>query len=446
MERLIVIGGVAAGLSAASAAKKLKKDSMDVTVFEKTGYVSYGACSEPYYISGIVPNPDDLIEVTPEDLEKKRKMHVFRRHEVVKVEYDKGMLDVLDIDRGVVSTHPFDYLVITTGAIAKRLGVKGEGMNGICTLRTVEDATKIKASASSAEQVAICGGGYIGLEMAEAFRHMGKEVTVLKKTAQMLMNFDPKMSSIVEEEVRSKGVKIITGVDILSFEGDNRVQQVITSEGAIPAQTVLISKGAVPNTSLALSFGVKTGKTGAIEVDLHQKTNLDRVYAAGDCAEAHHLILDGPAYIPLGTTANKTGRVAGENIGGLDTGFWGIVGTGVSKIFDLEVARTGLSLDEAQKNGLDAYATTITHGSRSGHYPGGSPLYVHLVTQSGTRKLLGAQIVGREGAALRINTLAAALHAGMSVDDLYHLDMGYAPPFAPVWDAVLIAANKARKG
>ncbi len=446
MERLVVTGGVAAGLSAASAAKRLKKNDIEVEVFEKSGYISYGACSEPYFVSGMLTTPDDLIEITPEEFERKRSIRIYRQHEVVDIDYERGFVDVLDIGKGKTSRHDFDYLMIATGAKGKGLGVPGEELDGVNTLRTVEDAIRIQQSALSGNDVVICGGGYIGLEMAEAFVELGKNVTILKKTSQMLLNFDPEMSKIVEEEVRSKGVVIETGVDVLSFEGDTRVNKVITNKGEFKADTVLIAKGAKPNVDLAKKIGVELGETGAIAVDKHQRTNLERVYSGGDCAEAYHMVLGKPAYIPLGTTANKAGRVAGENIGGLNTEFKGVVGTAVSKIFDLEVARTGLSLKEAKNAGFDAYATNIRHRSRSKHYVGGWPITVQFITEAGSKRLLGAQMIGKEGAALRINVLAAALYSSMTVEDVYRLDLGYAPPFAPAWDPILIAANRARKG
>ena len=445
MEKLVVIGGVAAGLSAASAAKRLKKENMNPVVFEKSGYISYGACSEPYFVSGLVPQPEDLIEITPEEFEQKRSIPIHRMHEVVEVDYKNGYVTVDDLINLRSFKESFDYLMIATGATGKTLGIPGEKLNGVHTLRTVEDAIAIRNSARDAENVVICGGGYIGLEMAEAFVTMGKHVTILKKTPQMLLNFDPEMSALVEEEVRSKGVTIVTGVDILSFEGFGKVEKVVTNKGEVKAETVLIAKGAVPNVGLAKQIGVEIGVTGSIAVNKRQETNLDRVYSGGDCTEAYHIVRGKPAYIPLGTTANKAGRVAGENIGGLNTEFPGIVGTAVSKIFDLEVARTGLSLKEAIGDGFDAYATTIRHRSRSKHYPGGYPITVHLITERNTRKLLGTQMIGREGVAHRIDVMAAALHGGMTAEDVYHLDLGYAPPFAPAWDPILIAANKARK-
>ena len=446
MQRLVVVGGVAAGLSAASAAKRLKKEEMSAVVFERSGYISYGACSEPYFVSGLVPQPEDLIEITPEEFEQKRSIPIHRMHEVVDIDYKNGYVTVDDLVDNRSFKEPFDYLMIATGALGKGLGIDGEQMMGIHTLRTVEDAIAVRDSAREAEDVVICGGGYIGLEMAEAFVTMGRGVAILKKTSQMLLNFDPEMSDLVEEEVRSKGVTISAGVDILSFDGSERVEKVITNKGEVKAETVLIAKGAVPNVSLAKEIGVEIGATGAIAVNKRQETNLDRVYAGGDCAEAYHIVSEKPAYIPLGTTANKAGRVAGENMGGLKTEFPGIVGTAVSKIFDLEVARTGLSLKEAGRDGFDAYATTIRHRSRSKHYPGGYAITVHLITERGTGRLLGAQMIGREGVAHRIDVMAAALHAGMTAEDVYHLDLGYAPPFAPAWDPILIAANKARKG
>jgi NADPH-dependent 2,4-dienoyl-CoA reductase/sulfur reductase-like enzyme len=445
VQRLVVVGGVAAGLSAASAAKRLKKENMSAVVFERSGYISYGACSEPYFVSGLVPQPEDLIEITPEEFEQKRSIPIHRMHEVVDIDYKHGYVTVDDLVDHKSFKEPFDYLMIATGALGKSLGIDGEQMMGTHTLRTVEDAIAVRDSAREAEDVVICGGGYIGLEMAEAFVTMGRRVAILKKTSQMLLNFDPEMSALVEEEVRSKGVKIDIGVDILSFGGSERVENVVTNKGEVKAETVLIAKGALPNVSLAKQIGVEIGATGAIAVNKRQETNLDRVYAGGDCAEAYHIVSGKSTYIPLGTTANKAGRVAGENMGGLKTEFPGIVGTAVSKIFDLEVARTGLSLKEADRDGFDAYATTIRHRSRSKHYPGGYSITVHLIVERCTGRLLGAQMIGREGVAHRIDVVAAALHAGMTVEDAYHLDLGYAPPFAPVWDPILIAANKARK-
>jgi NADPH-dependent 2,4-dienoyl-CoA reductase/sulfur reductase-like enzyme len=445
METLVVVGGVAAGLSAASAAKRLKKKALRTIVFEKSGYISYGACSEPYFVAGLVPEPEGLIEITPEEFARKREIPTHRLHEVVEVDYERGQVTVHDLASDRRFNEHFDYLMLATGSLARGLGVPGEHLTGVHTLRTVEDAVTIRNSARAATDVVICGGGYIGLEMAEAFVAMGKHVTVLKKTPHMLLNFDPEISALVEEEVRAKGVDVRTGVDVIACEGRGRVEKVLTSEGAFKAETVLVAKGAVPNTALAQQMGVNVGRTGAIAVTKRQQTNLERVYAGGDCAEAHHLVSDKPAYIPLGTTANKAGRVAGENIGGLRTEFPGIVGTAVAKIFDLEVARTGLSFEEATANGLATRATTIQQRSRSRHYPGGSPITVHLLTEQDTHRLLGAQMIGKEGVAQRIDVFAAALHAGMTAEDLYHLDLAYAPPYAPVWDPILVAANTARK-
>jgi NADPH-dependent 2,4-dienoyl-CoA reductase/sulfur reductase-like enzyme len=445
VETLVVVGGVAAGLSAASAAKRLKKQELRTLVFEKSGYISYGACSEPYFVAGLVAEPEGLIEITPEEFARKREIPTYRLHEVVKVDYEGGLVTVHDLADGRRFEEHFDYLMLATGAVARRLGVPGEDLPGVYGLRTVEDAIALRASAGLAEDVVICGGGYIGLEMAEAFVALGKRVTILKKTPQMLLNFDPEMSALVEEEVHANGVDVRTDIDVLALEGRGRVEKVVTNKGDVKAETVLIAKGAAPNTALAEQMGVTLGSTGAIAVDHHQRTNLERVYAGGDCAEAPHIVTGKPAYIPLGTTANKAGRVAGENIGGLATEFPGIVGTAVSKIFDLQVARTGLSLSEALANGFAARGSTITHLSRSKHYPGGSPITVRLITEAETHKLLGAQMIGKEGVAHRIDVLATALHAGMTADDVYHLDLAYAPPFAPVWDPILIAANTARK-
>jgi NADPH-dependent 2,4-dienoyl-CoA reductase/sulfur reductase-like enzyme len=292
----------------------------------------------------------------------------------------------------------------------------------------------------------IVGGGYIGMEMCESLRKRGLEVTVIEKMDRVLGTMDTEITSIVEEELLAEGVKLYKETSVEGFKGSKgKVQRVITDKGEFEADLVLLAIGARPNSELAKKAGIALGVAGAIQVDEYMGTNVPYVFAAGDCAEARHLVTGTKAYIALGTTANKQGRLAGENAAGLNKQFDGIVGTAVTKIFDLEVARTGLSSVDAQKEGLTFIASSIKGWSRSKAYPAGKRMTVLYTVEEGTGRLLGAQMVGQEGVAHRIDTLAACLYGRMTIDDVASLDLGYAPPFATVWDPILVAANVALK-
>ena len=295
-------------------------------------------------------------------------------------------------------------------------------------------------------KAAIVGGGYIGMEMCESLRKRGLDVTVFEKMDRVLGNMDTSITAIVEEKIAAEGVKLMKGVSVEGFEGkNNAVTTILTDKGPFETDMVLLVIGARPNTKLAADAGIELGAAGAIKVDEYLQTNIPGIYAAGDCAEAAQLVTGKKVYIPLGTTANKQGRIAGENAAGMNNSFEGIVGTAVTKIFDLEVARTGLSPLEAQREGLDHIVSTIKGRSRSSAYPAGKPITVTYVVEQTSGRLLGAQMAGLEGVAHRIDTLAASLYSKMTVADVARLDLGYAPPFATVWDPILVAANVALK-
>jgi NADPH-dependent 2,4-dienoyl-CoA reductase/sulfur reductase-like enzyme len=316
-------------------------------------------------------------------------------------------------------------------------------------LRTLEDADAIKAAVDAGiERVSIVGAGYIGLEMAEAFSAGGSAVTVLEFLPDVLSTYDPDMSEIVERELLDRGVILHKETRVEGLEpavGGDRVGYVIAGGRRVATDAVLVAAGVRPAVSLAAQAGIELGTTGAIRVDARQMTSDPCVLAAGDCSEALHIVTGKPAWIPLGTTANKQGRIAGENAVGGSARFAGIAGTNTTKVFDLEVAQTGLSSAAAEKEGIGIASVRITAGSRAHTYPGGAPITVKLLFDAGSGRAVGAQMAGREGVAKRIDTVAAALHARMSVADLAGVDMSYAPPFAPVWDPVLIAANEAVK-
>ena len=443
--KLIVIGGVAAGMSAAARAKRRNKD-LQITVYEKSGYVSYGACGLPYFIKGDIPTAERLVVRTPEQFAK-QGIQALVHHEVLAIDPNAHTVTVRNLKTGETFQDRWDELLITTGAVAVKPPIPGLDLPGIFTLRTVEDGIAIKEWIAKKHpwQAVVVGAGYIGLEMAEALAANGMYVDVVEMLPQALPYIDEDMAALVHEELARHGVTLHLNSQVRAFKGDGRVQQVIAGDKILEADIVLFSVGARANIPLAEKAGVAIGATGAIAVDDHQRTNVPHIWAAGDVAEAWHRVLNRPAYIPLGTTANKQGRVAGTNIAGGDEAFAGIVGTAVVKVFDLEVARTGLSEREARDAGFDPASVTIKAPARAHYMPTHPPIHVKLVFEKGTKKLLGGQMVGQEGVAKRIDVLAAALYDGWTVYDLKNLDLSYAPPFAPVWDPILVAANVASK-
>jgi NADPH-dependent 2,4-dienoyl-CoA reductase/sulfur reductase-like enzyme len=445
-ERLIVIGGVAAGMSAASKAKRTNRD-LDVTVYEKGGFVSYGSCGLPYYVAGVVRDHNELIARTPADFAN-RGIAVHVHHQVTEIDPARQTVRVVNLDSGQEWNEPYDRLVIATGgrpAVPRDL--PGQDLAGVFFMRTVEDGIAIREWLQTQwpQQVVIGGAGYIGMECAESFLSLGLEVTVVGRPPQVLKNFDPQMAQLVQEELESKGARLSLGNSLTAIEGDGRVRRVITNEGAFEADLVLLALGVVPNSALAQAAGAALGVKGAIVTDAQMRTNLPNVYAAGDCAEAYHRVTGQGTYIPLGTTANKQGRVAGANVAGDQATFEGIVGTAVTKVCDVHAARTGLTEKQARDLGHQVNVTQIKAPSRAHYYPGREPVHVRLVADAGNGKLLGGQVIGREGVAQRIDVLAAALHQGWTVEELARLDLAYAPPFSPVWDPLLVAANVALK-
>ena len=441
-KRLVVIGGVAAGMSAAAKAKRSNPE-LEVVAFEKSHYVSYGACGLPYYLAGWIENVEKLVARTPEKFAK-QGVTALVRHEVVEVDYEGRRVRVAALDEGREFWQPFDYLVVSTGARPVVPPLEGVELKGVFTLRQPEDGVAIREALAGARRTVIVGGGYVGLEVAEAFRAQGKEVTLIELEPRVLPGADAEVSELVHEELMRNGVEVLTGTRVEAFAGDGRVERVVTSAGELPADLVLLSVGIRPNVELATSFGVTTGPTGAIAVDEQLRTNLENVWAAGDVAESRHLVTGQPYWLPLGDVANKHGRTAGTVIAGKKAAFKGVVGSAITKVFERAIAFTGLSEADAQAAGFDAKGVWIKSADRAHYYPNPHPLHVKLVYETGSGRLLGAQVVGHFNDALRIDVIATLLHQGGTVDDLRTLDLAYAPPFSPVWDPLLVAANQAR--
>ncbi len=457
-ERLVIIGGCAAGMSAASKARRTNPD-LDISVYEKTGFVAYGECGLPYYVSGLVEDHDTLVVRTPEQFAE-RGIETHLHHEVTGIDAENRRVRATDLESGETREEGYDKLVIATGGrLATPAGAPGLSsgdLNGVFVVRTLEDGIAIREfiQRERPRRAVIVGAGYIGLEMAESFHLLGLETTVIGRPPQVLKRFDSEMAQFMQDRLEDEGVRLSLGDEVKALEGDSqgRVRQVVSSTGTFEADLVLLALGVRPNVALAEAAGVVLGETGAIATDSQMRTNLHDVFAAGDCAEAYHRVTGRGAYIPLGTTANKQGRVAGMNAGGGYAAFEGIVGTTITKVFDTYAALTGLSEKEARalaagaSQGYKIAATEIKASGRAHYYPGGAPVHVKLVVEKGSGRLLGGQIVGDESAGLRINVLAGALHSEMTVEQLSQLDLAYMPSMAPVWDPLIVAANVALKG
>lgn len=442
-ERLVIIGGGAAGMSAAAKARRLKQD-LNIVVYEKSGYVSYGACGFPYYIKGEIPRIEDVIIRTPQQFAQQGiQAHIY--HEVLAIDPTEQQVTLRNLETGKLVTDSWDKLILTTGGAAVKPPLPGLELPGIFTLRQVEDAMAIRhwIEQERPARAVIVGGGYIGLEMAEALAAHHLQVTLVEMLPQVMPNMDAEMSSHILAELTRQGVEVHLEHAVEAFNGNGRVKAVTAGGQSLPADMVIFSVGARSNNFLAKQAGLPLGPTGAVAVNERQETNLPHLWAAGDVAEARHLVTGKPAYVPLGTTANKQGRVAGTNAAGGEATFQGIVGTAVVKVFDLHAARTGLSEKEARAEGYEVDTTLVTSASRAHYMPEHPSLHVKLVFERGSQRLLGAQMIGREGVAKRIDVIVAALQAGWTTYDLADLDLSYAPPFAPVWDPILVAANVA---
>ena len=441
-ERLAVIGGDGAGMSAANAAKR-RNPELEVVAFERGAHTSYGACGIPYYVGGMIETADDLIARTPEE-HHRRGIDVRIRTEAVAIDLAARTLTVRNTVTREETTEPFDQLVIATGAVATPPPIPGA--EAAEPARTIETAERLRSDLETrgGERAVVIGAGYIGLEMAENLVHRGlREVTLIDRAPQVMATLDADMALHVQAAAEGEGITVLLNVDIDEIElDDGRPVGVRTSEGRIAADHVLIGTGAKPAVDVARAAGLEIGETGAIAVDDHMRVpGHDGVFAAGDCVESHHRILDRPANIQLGTHANQQGRIAGINATGGDLAFPGVLGTAISRICRYEIGRTGISEREATEAGIKYVATTIESRSRAGYYPRGGPVWVKLLADPDTGRLLGGQIVGVKGAGKRIDTVATALWAGMTAEELQFADLAYAPPMSPTLDPVIMAAR-----
>jgi NADPH-dependent 2,4-dienoyl-CoA reductase/sulfur reductase-like enzyme len=449
MDRLVVIGGDAGGMSAATQARRRRgPDELAIVAFERGHFTSYSACGIPYWIGGAVDDRDRLIARDPATFRAKHAIDVRLRHEVVGIDLDRREVVARDLDGGGEVRERFDQLVYAAGAAPVRPSWVDDDVRGAFGVQTLDDGTAVREWLDGhprPERAVVVGGGYVGIALAEAMVRRGLSVTLLEREPEPMSTVDPDMGALVREAIGDMGIEVRTGVTVSGLEATGgRVSAVVTDAGPVAADVVVLGLGVRPNVRLATDAGLPVGPTGAVRTDLRMRVpGVDGVWAAGDCVETVHLVTGRPVYVPLGTHANKQGRVAGINIGGGYATFPGVVGTAVTKVCELEVGRTGLREREAEAAGFAYVTATIESTNRAGYFPGAEPMTVKLLAERRTGRLLGGQIVGRTEAAKRIDVLAVALTQGMTVDEMTALDLGYAPPYAPVWDPVLVAARKA---
>jgi NADPH-dependent 2,4-dienoyl-CoA reductase/sulfur reductase-like enzyme len=462
MDTFVVVGGDAAGMSAASKAKRDDPD-LEVVVFEKGEWVSYGACGLPYYVKGEIQSLEELVSVTPEEFREQRDIDLRTGHEVVEVDPADRTVTAEGPDGEVVQG--YDHLLVATGASAVTPPVDGIDREGVYTLGSMSDGKELRDYVTRARDsgdldqpdsgpacsfledcegpVGIVGGGYIGVEMAEALAANGFEVHLFQRGERILAPFSEATSEAVQEHLDDRDVAVYLEAAVERLDGDDRVETVVTADRRVPVEMVLVGTGVRPRTALAEAAGVELGPTGAIATDSYRETSLPDVYAAGDCAEAEHVVTGELTYVPLALTANRHGRAVGRTVAGAPTEGGGVAGTAAIKAFEVEAARTGLLEEGAREAGFDPVTGTIEAKSRAGYYPEGGTVRVTLTADRPTGRLLGASLVSEygEGAVHRSHAAVGAVTEGVSLAELSNYDLAYAPPFNTTWDPVLTAAK-----
>jgi NADPH-dependent 2,4-dienoyl-CoA reductase/sulfur reductase-like enzyme len=440
--KIVIIGGNAAGLTAASRAKRIDP-RLDVTVLEQGPHISYSTCGIPYYLAKTV-GQTDLISYTPETFEKERGIKVHNRTRADEIFPSRKVVKTTRTDSGEQGDFSYERLLVATGVRPKIPNIPGTELKNVFTLVNLEDAIRINDALQHVAQVAIIGGGYVGLEMAECLHALGKTVHLYERESHVMPGMDPDMAQIIEYELRRFGIRVSVGAKVLALVGsDSRVIGIKAASGLgiDPADMVLLDTGVVPNVDLAAAAGIQIGLTGAISVDNYMETNLPGIFAAGNCAETFCAIRRRPVLNYIGTVAAKQGRVAGENMATGRSKFLGAIGTTVLKVFDLAVARTGLSSQDAADESIPVVSARVEAWDRAAYYPTARKMWVKLVADRESRKVIGAQAAGYSDVSKPVDVAAATITSGMRVDELAQLDLAYSPPYGNLWNPLLIAAQ-----
>jgi NADPH-dependent 2,4-dienoyl-CoA reductase/sulfur reductase-like enzyme len=465
MSPFVVVGGDAAGMSAASKAKRDDPD-LEVVVFERGQWVSYGACGLPYYVKGEIQSLEDLVSVTPEQFREERAIDLRTGHDVVDVDPEARTVTAVDVETDEEVVQSYDSLLLATGAAATTPPIDGLEREGVYTLGSMSDGKELREYVARARDegdlqqpdrgpacqfletcsgpVGVVGGGYIGVEMAEALAENGFEVHLFQRGDRILKSFSEATSEAVLDHLHDRNVAVYLGSEVQELAGGEAVEAVVTIDERVPVEMVLVGTGVRPRTELAESAGIELGETGAIATDTYRETNVPEVYAAGDCAEAEHVVTGEATYVPLALTANRHGRAIGQTVAGTPTEGGGVAGTAAVKAFEVEAARTGiLDHDEACAAGFDPITETIDAKSRAGYYPEGGTVRVTLTADRETGRVLGGSLVSEygEGAVHRSHALVGAVTEGITLAELSNYDLAYAPPFNTTWDPVLTAAK-----
>lgn len=446
-EKILVIGGVAAGTKAAAKIKR-ENPKAQVTVVTRDQHISYAGCGLPYYIGGVIEEEKELVVKTPEDFKLITDIDVFIKHEAIKVDSEAKKVQVMDLVEGKEKTFEYDKLVLATGATPFVPPIEGKDLQGVYGVRTVTDALAIRKLVDNGEvkKAVVVGGGFIGLEVAENLHDKKIQVSLVELVNHILPPFDEEIALYAQNYMEEEGVNIYTGEQVLSIQGvDGKVQKVITNKREIEADLVIMSVGVRPNTQLAVDMGVELGVTRAIKVNEYMETNIKDVYAVGDCAENVNLVTNQPAWYPMGSTANKMGRVAGINMANEEKdSLKGVLGTTIVKLFGLNAGKTGLSERDAKKAGFEVETAVVPANDKAHYYPGYRQIITKLIVDKNTHKVLGAQVVGEGVVDKPIDIMATAITFGAKVEDLEKLDLAYAPPFSMAMSSTILAANVIR--
>ena len=439
--KVIIVGGVAGGASAAARLRRLDENAQ-ITMYERSGYISYANCGLPYYIGGVITDRRQLTLQTPDSFYKRFRVDVKVNHEVLSIDRVNHTVEVKNLSTGEIFTDNYDKLVLSPGAKAVKPPIPGIESERIFTLRTVEDTYRIadEIKALKAESAVVIGGGFIGIEAAENLTGIGLSVSLCEASPQVLSQFDDDMIPQVHAVIREKGINLILGRAISSFEEkEDGIESVLSDGEHIKSDIVLLAIGVAPDSALAVSAGIKTGIKGAITVDEHMLTSDPDIYAVGDAAEIEELVTGSKANIPLAGPANKQGRIAADNIAGISSSYKGTMGTSVLKIFGITAASTGINERRARAMSLKYDKVILSPSSHASYYPGGKVMTMKVLFDPDKDRLLGAQIIGYDGVDKRIDVIATALRSGMRASELAALELAYAPPYSSAKDPVNMA-------
>lgn len=439
--KVVIVGGVAGGATAAARIRRLDEQA-EIVVFERSGYVSYANCGLPYYIGGIIEDPEELTLQTPESFFARFRITMKVRHEVTAIHPDRRTVTVRDLEAGTEFEEAYDKLLLSPGAKPTQPRLPGAGLENLFTLRTVEDTLRIREYIDQKQprSAVLAGGGFISLELAENLRELGMEVTIVQRPRQLMHPFDPDMAALIHSEARRHGVRLALGHTVEGFEAKDGGVDVLLQDGPpLHADLVVMAIGVTPDTALARAAGLELGLKGSIVVNDRMETSVPDIYAVGDAVQVKHFVTGRDTLIALAGPANKQGRIAADNICGGDSRYTGSQGSSVLKVFDMTAAVTGLNETNARAAGLAADAVVLSPMSHAGYYPGGRVMTMKVVFERETGRLLGGQIVGYEGGDKRIDVLATAIRAGMTAVELKDLDLAYAPPYSSAKDPVNMA-------